>query len=816
MARFFWGILFAISSTLSASTYYVAPYGNDNSGDGSIENPWFTLNKAWTVVSAGDTIYMRGGTYNYGKQELTGKNGQAGNMIRIWAFPEEIPIIKKANTFANTYWPRSIITLSANFVHLKGLEICYNSQENNEAYYGLIILNGNDNICELLNIHHIGGTGLSIEYNSSRNLILNCDIHRNADPLSSTKYGNADGIGLTHIPKDAINTIKGCRIWWNSDDGLDTYGSDSRLFVDSCWVWNNGYIPDTYTPAGNGVGFKFGTTKSDLGNTQLATVLNCISYRNKSAGFHQNGALGVVVLINNTAYQNGTEGFWFGSYNRPHVLKNNVSYKNGSLCYLTSSSILQNNTFLINNTTNSNFTVTDQDFEGLDGGQLVNARNPSGDLPDIDFLKLSPESDMVDKGAVVGLPYYGSAPDLGHTEYISGSITFLNPVYKNSHIESNTPSILEITFSFDLTNILPASSSFAVKANNVVVAVNKVRISGTKVFLHLSRPIAFGEVVTFSYIKPTRNPLQTIVGEQVASITNQTVTNNVLPCEPVFINSVIKAHSPTRIEMNYNLILADITPSPSSFRVLVNSSTKTVTSVDIYNTQVILTLSDSIKYGDIINLSYTKPSINPIQTPDGGKAASLSQISVVNECSVPLANHPPSVFISSSTKGNSYVSPATVVINIEAFDIDGTISRVELYNGTERVGVNVSAPYSFTLKDLPTGHYSITAVAFDNLGSSSTSSVLHIQVTDPIESREYFNLYPNPNNGLFTVEFTSLLEADFFLITVFDLIGETVFKGEMLNEENILQIDLSHLNSGTYILMITTDKVLLTQKFIKV
>ena len=416
MVRFFWGVLFSISSALSASTYYVAPNGNDNSGDGSIENPWFTLNKAWAVVSAGDIIYMRGGTYNYGKQELTGKTGQAGNMIRIWAFPDEIPIINKADTYANTYWPRAIITLSANFVHIKGLEICYNSQENNEAYYGMIILNGNDNICELLNIHHIGGTGLGIEYNSSRNLILNCDIHRNADPLSSSKNGNADGIGLTHIPKDAINTIKGCRIWWNSDDGLDTYGSDSRLFVDSCWAWNNGYIPDTYTPAGDGVGFKFGATKSDLGNTQVATVLNCISYRNKSAGFHQNGALAVVVLLNNTAYQNGAEGFWFGSYNRPHVLKNNISYKNVSLCCLTSSSILQNNTFLINNATNSNFSVTEMDFEGLDGGQLVNARDPSGNLPDINFLKLNPESDMVDKGVTVGLPYYGSSPDLGHTE----------------------------------------------------------------------------------------------------------------------------------------------------------------------------------------------------------------------------------------------------------------------------------------------------------------------------------------------------------------------------------------------------------------
>ncbi|MBC8005321.1 MAG: hypothetical protein H7X84_07585, partial [Verrucomicrobia bacterium] len=57
-------ILLVFSSFVSHSaTYYLSPGGSDTSGSGSSSSPWFTLNKAWSVVRAGDIIYMKGGTY---------------------------------------------------------------------------------------------------------------------------------------------------------------------------------------------------------------------------------------------------------------------------------------------------------------------------------------------------------------------------------------------------------------------------------------------------------------------------------------------------------------------------------------------------------------------------------------------------------------------------------------------------------------------------------------------------------------------------------------------------------------------------------
>ena len=99
--------------------------------------------------------------------------------------------------------------------------------------------------------------------------------------------------------------------------------------------------------------------------------------------------------------------------------------------------------------------------------------------------------------------------------------------------------------------------------------------------------------------------------------------------------------------------------------------------------------------------------------------------------------------------------------------------------------------------------------------ASSTSSSLDLVVTSYNEAREYFNLYPNPNDGRFSIAFTTLLEADIFTVSVVDLIGKTVYREELSKDESTRQFDLSHLKNGIYILMISANQILLTQKFIK-
>ena len=103
-----------------------------------------------------------------------------------------------------------------------------------------------------------------------------------------------------------------------------------------------------------------------------------------------------------------------------------------------------------------------------------------------------------------------------------------SPLYVSSGIENATPSKIDLTFSLDLTNKIPAAAAFTAKVNNTAKAVQTVTVAGTKVSLILSSALRNEDVVTISYTKPATNPLQSAAGGTVESFTDKPVTNNVL------------------------------------------------------------------------------------------------------------------------------------------------------------------------------------------------------------------------------------------------------------------------------------------------
>ena len=50
-------------ANLQAKNYYIAPTGNDTTGTGTLALPYRTIMKAQNYVVAGDTVFLRGGTY---------------------------------------------------------------------------------------------------------------------------------------------------------------------------------------------------------------------------------------------------------------------------------------------------------------------------------------------------------------------------------------------------------------------------------------------------------------------------------------------------------------------------------------------------------------------------------------------------------------------------------------------------------------------------------------------------------------------------------------------------------------------------------
>ncbi len=214
------------------------------------------------------------------------------------------------------------------------------------------------------------------------------------------------------------------------------------------------------------------------------------------------------------------------------------------------------------------------------------------------------------------------------------------PVFSGASVENAAPSQIAVNFNLSLANIVPAASAFTVMVNSVQRTVSSVAISGTRAVLTLSGAVAYGNTVTVAYAKPSSNPLQTPAGGQVASFGAQTVRNNVAaPPVPVFSGASVENATPSQIEINYNLSLANIIPAASAFTVMVNSSQRAVASVTVSGTKVRLTLQTPVIYGDKITFSYTKPSKSPLQTAAGAQAASLTNQVVANR--VELKNTAP-------------------------------------------------------------------------------------------------------------------------------------------------------------------------------
>jgi len=780
MRRYLLLLLLIISTVASAKTYYVATNGSDLNNGTSLSTPFATWQRGFTLVNAGDTLFIRGGVYNLSGLGVSVEGRYSGtkdNPICIFAYPPDWDQGNKPILDCSGVVPRYATDFAAisfyevQYIHLKGLTVRnlyqrYRGEYMPEAFSAVACANFTFENCTAQNIsgrgfwYHSGhwntwdGPGALFEYDTTR--WINCDAFDLRDSLSVNPGNAADG-WKCHTYQGCVYMLEGCRAWNYSDDGFDISGEGHRIFK-NCWAMSS----EKYASMDiEGNGFKC-TGRNPaysrfeyLTDTILVRYVNCLAAYCHGSGFANNLQVDGVnyinnngLIINNTSYHNAV-GFWEEGNANTRV-PNSPTYKNNiainSTHYEYGTYLYQ--VFICNppiyNASHNNwipdpnsdwpgwiynpaFTVKDDDFVSIDSSQIHAARKKDGSLPDITFLKLTPGSDLIDAGVNVGLPYFGSAPDVGYSEYNSGSVVIPVPEYVTSVIENATPARLEMTYNLTLANIVPATSAFTVKVNNVTRSVSSVAISGTKVLLTLASPVVYGDAVTVAYTKPSTNPLQTVAGGQAESISARNVTNNVTAVIPVYVNSVIENVTPARLEMTYNLTLANIIPTVSAFTVKVNNVTRSVSSVAISGTKVLLTLASPVVYGDAVTVAYTKPSTNPLQTVAGGQAESITNKSVINNCSN-TANQPPVITITSPTKNTAFISPATITIEATASDPDGSVSKVEFFSGTTKLVELSVPPFVFTLKDVQEGRYTFSAIATDNLNAKAVSAAVDIVV----------------------------------------------------------------------------------------
>lgn len=371
-------------------TYYIDPNGSDG-GNGSESSPWFSLDHASSQVGAGDTIIVKGGTYNYGSSLQTlGADGTSSNRVTVTNASGETPVFTfSGNEIGWEVPPSEGVYVTGDYCTVQGITI------RDSATWGLITRNTvgvafRDVEC----FDCVPGIGSA--YKAKDLLIDGCYVH-DIYPDDTGEHGDADGVVVNQSSDISWSTgvrIRNTRATGCAEDGYDLWDA-SGVVIENCMAGNNG---SPYGGAGNG--FKMGSNinQGGVAGSGNNTARRCVAWGNGADGFSDNVCSEPITVHNCTAWDNGWYGFrGYDESSSPHEFRNCVSYQNsnGQAWMGNNDQDDQYNTW--------NMGISDPQFKSLDSGSS-------------DFLHLSSGSPCIDAGVDVGLYYNGDAPDLGAYE----------------------------------------------------------------------------------------------------------------------------------------------------------------------------------------------------------------------------------------------------------------------------------------------------------------------------------------------------------------------------------------------------------------
>lgn len=122
--------------TAPETVYYVAPSGSD-SNPGTAAQPWQTIQKAAQTLIAGDTVYIRAGTYS--EQVIPQNSGSAGNYITYAAYPDETVTLDGSGVTLPDDLAGLFEISNQSYIRVAGLRVINAGSFNDNA--GILVLN---------------------------------------------------------------------------------------------------------------------------------------------------------------------------------------------------------------------------------------------------------------------------------------------------------------------------------------------------------------------------------------------------------------------------------------------------------------------------------------------------------------------------------------------------------------------------------------------------------------------------------------------------------------------------------------------------
>lgn len=216
---------------------------------------------------------------------------------------------------------------------------------------------------------------------------------------------------------------------------------------------------------------------------------------------------------------------------------------------------------------------------------------------------------------------------------------------------------------------------------------------------------------------------------------------------------------PVRITVNAPPRVALTSPAnnslfqaPGTFNLSADAADTdgSIAKVDFYNGEALVGTATAAPYNIAVSGLTPGPySFTAAATDDRGARSVSAPVAV-------SVNGAPSASIAEPPHGAVFLAPATLTVSASAADADGGIAKVDFYAGTALIGTATAMPFTIQWPNVASGIYSLTAIATDVHGASTTSPAVSIKVNAP----PTLSLISPTNNATFSAPANITLTAD--------------------------------------------------------
>ena len=305
---------------LQATTYYVAPWGDDTN-PGTSSQPWRTIQKSANTLQPGDTVLVMDGVY-YEKVTIN-VSGTPGNPIVFSAYPGQQPIIDGTGVAGQ----HMIYMSNKDYIVINGFEI-----RNNQGGSGIFVENGGDYIQVLNNkIHNMAGPhGMGITVyahgaDSVTHILISGNQIYNCEPATSEALvvnGNVFDFQILNNIVHDVNNI-----------GIDAIGEEVAGKVARRGLIKGNIVYNAHSSYGGGY-----AAGIYIDGAQQVVVEQNIVYQSDlgiEVGCENAGYVAKQCTVRvNLIYNNDKSGLLFGGYDasvgrvKYCMFNNNVVFKN--------------------------------------------------------------------------------------------------------------------------------------------------------------------------------------------------------------------------------------------------------------------------------------------------------------------------------------------------------------------------------------------------------------------------------------------------------------------------------------------------------